>query len=323
MKRTGIWIGTSGWSYKEWAGHFYPKAWPKKNEFLFYARHFPTVEINATFYRLPTLKTVRGWRDRAPRDFVFAVKGSRYLTHIRRLKDTGPGLRKYFSRLKPLAGHSGPILWQLPPTFKKTGANWQRLERFLAKLPPAFPHAVEFRHPSWLDEQTLTLLRQHRVANVWISSMQMPVDHTVTADFVFLRFHGLAGGAYHDYTEDELAPWAEQLVEFARQGLPAFVYFNNDLNIRAPLNAKALMTLVGAHAVPSLDPESALPLKIAPPVKGPATWRPWTRNSKATKTRKPASATTSGPARRKRTMSAGDRQFAGAAFSASAPQRAR
>ncbi len=275
----GVWIGTSGWVYKEWAGHFYPKGWPKKDEFAFYTRHFPTVEINATFYRLPTLKMVRGWRERSPEGFVFAVKGSRYLTHIRRLKDTGPGLRKYFSRLKPLGDRTGPILWQLPPNFTKTPENFTRLERFLRKLPATYRHAVEFRHPSWMDEQTFSLLRAHHVCNVWISSLKMPADYSMTTDFAFLRFHGLKDGAYHDYTDAELAPWAEQLARVARQGWPAYVYFNNDLNTRAPLNAETLMKMLGKHAVRAFAASLARKLVLAPPVKGPETWRPWKRVS--------------------------------------------
>lgn len=340
MKRGAVWIGTSGWVYKEWAGHFYPKGWPKKDEFAFYARHFPTVEINATFYRLPSKKMVRGWRERSPEGFLFAVKGSRYLTHIRRLKDTGPGLQKYFRRLKPLAERTGPILWQLPPTFRKNELNWQRLERFLAKVPRTCRHAVEFRHPSWMDEETFALLRQHDVANVWISSLRMPKDHTITSDFVFLRFHGLQGGAYHDYTDEELRPWAEQLVKAARRGRRAFVYFNNDLNTRAPLNAHALMKLVGRYAVGPLAHDAAAgPPEIAPPVKGKETWRPWKRRKKAapassrqTKGR-PAgsrkySKRKSSPARRVRTPpavppTAPVRRFAAAAFSASARPPAR
>jgi uncharacterized protein YecE (DUF72 family) len=280
MKPRGVWIGTSGWVYKEWAGHFYPKGWPKKNEFVYYVRHFPTVEINATFYRLPTLKMVRGWREKSPGGFLFAVKGSRFLTHIKRLKDTGRGLRKYFSRLKPLAERTGPILWQLPPTFPKNDENFARLERFLCKLPKAYRHAVEFRHPSWMDEQTFALLRRCNVANVWISSLKMPVDHTLTSDFAYLRFHGLKGGAYHDYTEAELRPWAEQLARVARKGLPAYVYFNNDLNTRAPLNAHTLMKLVGRYKVQPFGPDAATPPEITLPEKKPETWRPWSRQPK-------------------------------------------
>jgi uncharacterized protein YecE (DUF72 family) len=275
--RAGIWIGTSGWVYKEWAGHFYPKGWPKKDEFSYYVRHFPTVEINATFYRLPTLKMVRGWRERAPNGFLFAVKGSRYLTHIRRLKDTGPGLRKYFNRLKPLDDRTGPILWQLPPNFGLTDDNLRRLTRFLKKLPRPYRHAVEFRHPSWIKDSTFELLREHQAANVWISSMKMPADATITADFVYLRFHGLEDGAYHDYTTAELEPWAKQLKRAADSGLPCYVYFNNDLNTRAPLNAEALMALAGKDVVPAFEAKLAKVLTIARPKKLPETWRPWSR----------------------------------------------
>lgn len=265
MKWGHVWIGTSGWVYKEWAGHFYPKGWPKKAEFEYYANQFPTVEINATFYRLPSLPMVRRWHDQAPGDFVFAVKGSRFLTHIKRLKDTGAGLRKYFSRLKPLAERTGPILWQLPPNFHKTQENLQRLARFLGKLPTAVRHAIEFRHPSWMDRETMDLLREHRAANVWISSLKMPQDYTLTSDFVYLRFHGLKDGPYHDYTDAELAPWAKQLTAAARSGRSAYVYFNNDLNTRAPLNAQALMRRLGRIAVPAFAaPRETLALTPTP-----------------------------------------------------------
>ena len=206
MHEANVWIGTSGWVYKQWAGNFYPKGWPKKDEFRYYVRHFPTVEINATFYRLPSLKMVRGWHDKSPDGFRFAVKGSRFLTHIKRLNDTSAGLQKYFRRLVPLGDRTGPILWQLPPNFIKNDETFARLKRFLAKLPRRYRHAVEFRHPSWMNEETFDVLREHRAANVWISSLRMPADYTITSDFVYLRFHGLQGGAYHDYTDAELEP---------------------------------------------------------------------------------------------------------------------
>jgi len=271
-----VWIGTSGWVYKQWAGNFYPKGWPKKNEFGYYVQHFPTVEINATFYRLPSKSMVRGWHDKAPNGFLFAVKGSRYLTHNKRLRDTSAGLQKYFRRLVPLGDRTGPILWQLPPNFIKTDETFARLDRFLTRIPKQYQHAIEFRHPSWMDEQTLAMLRKHNAANVWISSLRMPVDYTITGDFVYLRFHGLQGGAYHDYTDDELAPWAEQLGKAARRGIAAYVYFNNDLNTRAPLNAATLMRMLGEQCVTAkaAQPDSQLP-EIAPPKRGPETWPEW------------------------------------------------
>jgi uncharacterized protein YecE (DUF72 family) len=245
---------------------------------------------------------VRGWHDRSPEGFVFAVKGSRFLTHMKRLTDTGPGLRKYFSRLGPLADRTGPILWQLPPNFERTDENFQRLARFLKKLPTKYQHAVEFRHPSWMNEQTFDLLRAHKAANVWLSSLRMPQDYTVTANFVYLRFHGLKDGAYHDYTADELAPWAEQLRSAARRGLPCYVYFNNDLNTRAPLNAEALMKMVGQHVVPAFDAASATELVIKPPRKLPETWPPWIRAGVNTLTRAPKRGSGSVSRRRARSL---------------------
>ncbi|PTX94325.1 DUF72 domain-containing protein [Opitutus sp. ER46] len=260
MQQANIWVGTSGWVYKEWAGAFYPRGWPKQREFEYYLRHFPTVEINATFYRLPTRSMVRGWHDRAPEGFVYAVKGSRYLTHLKRLKDTSHGLQKYLRRIAPLAEHTGPVLWQLPPTFPKSDKTFARLERFLSRLPRrGLRHAIEFRHPSWLDEQTYALLRRRGTASVWVSSLQMPVDHTVTADFVYLRFHGLEGGAYHDYTDAELAPWCRALTRVSRRGIPAYVYFNNDLNTRAPQNAERLMEMLGERALPPIPQSPSAP----------------------------------------------------------------
>lgn len=327
-----VWIGTSGWVYKQWAGNFYPRGWPKKDEFGYYAQHFPTVEINATFYRLPSLKMVRGWRERSPEGFIFAVKGSRFLTHLKRLNETGPGLRKYFRRLLPLAERTGPILWQLPPNFLKTPELFARLDRFLGRLPRKYRHAVEFRHPSWMDKETLALLRKHRAANVWLSSLRMPVDYTITADFVYLRFHGLKDGAYHDYTDDELQPWADQLAKAARRRLPCYVYFNNDLNTRAPLNAEALMRLVGRHAVHAFARASSAGIPpIAPPRKQPETWPPWAKRkadaeakrSRQRAPRRPASGRravgkSGGAAGRPATLPPGQlggRRFAAAAFS--------
>jgi uncharacterized protein YecE (DUF72 family) len=241
----GVWIGTSGWAYKGWASAFYPENWPKKDQLGFYMTQFPTVEINATFYRLPTLLAVENWRRKAPEGFVFAVKGSRYITHLKRLTGAREALEKYFSRINALADRLGPVLWQLPPTLKK---NIGQLDLFLRELPPDKQHAVEFRHPSWIGRETFDTLSKHNAAFVWVSSLAMPMDCSVTADFVYLRFHGLEHGAAHDYTRAELKPWAIELTKCARAGKPAFVYFNNDWNTRAPFNARTLMEMTGEHA---------------------------------------------------------------------------
>ncbi len=236
-----IFIGTSGWEYKEWAGDFYQLA-KKRDHLSFYSDHFRTVEINATFYRLPTLGMVHGWRERSPRGFVFAIKGSRFITHIKRLNELHGSVNKYFRRIRPLGAKIGPFLWQLPPNFQK---DLTRLKKFLRLLPKDFDHAFEFRHLSWLDSETKSLLRDFNAALVWASSMKMPEDFSVTADFAYIRFHGLSGGPRHDYTPDELSPWATRIKEQAAKGQRVFAFFNNDLNVRAPKNAKLLGQLCG------------------------------------------------------------------------------
>jgi uncharacterized protein YecE (DUF72 family) len=250
-------VGTSGWVYKHWTASFYPREVKKSDEFLFYAQQFPTVEINATFYRLPTANTVKGWRNKAPGDFLFAVKGSRFITHMKKLRGVDDGLKRYFKTIAPLKEHLGPILWQLPPNLYK---DLPRLEDFVKKLPKKFQHAIEFRHPSWFCEETFSILRKNQIANAWLSSAAMPMDFSVTGKFIYLRFHGLKDGAAHDYTEAELKPWAKQLIAAAKRGIDAYVYFNNDWNTRAPLNAKMLMKMVGSAA---LKPFSEMEQPIA------------------------------------------------------------
>ena len=236
-----IHIGTSGWSYKEWANEFYHGVKPRE-QFRFYSTHFSTVELNNTFYRLPLLSTVHAWREQAPEAFIFAVKGSRYITHILRLNNLGRALDKFIRRVEPLREKMGPVLWQLPPNFKP---DFLRLESFLKRLPGKYSHAVEFRHPDWVTEGTFELLREYNAAFVWVSSMRMPRNFSITADFVYARFHGLSGGPRHDYTAEELEPWAEQIRSCAAAGKKAFAYFNNDLNVRAPKNAEMLLQLCG------------------------------------------------------------------------------
>jgi uncharacterized protein YecE (DUF72 family) len=239
----GIFIGTSGWIYKGWAGTFYPPEVKSAKQLEFYAQKFNTVEINATFYRLPLPTTVQGWRKRSPDEFVFALKGSRFITQMKKLNVERASIKIYFDRVKHLKEKLGPILWQLPPNL---GFNAERLDRFLSIVPKKLHHAVEFRHPSWYErEETFQVLRAHGAAHVGVSSLRMPMNFTVTARFIYLRFHGLQQGPAHDYTEEELRPWAEHCRRCVAQGLAVFTYFNNDWNTRAPLNAEMFRRLVG------------------------------------------------------------------------------
>lgn len=225
-----VYIGTSGYSYKSWENNFYPPEVPQKRHFEYYATQFPTVEINLTFYRLPTEGMVCGWRDRAPAGFTYAVKGSRFITHMKKLTNLDGALDRFFDRLRPMQSRIGVILWQLPPILQK---DLQRLDDFLALLPNAYRYAVEFRHPSWLTPDTFALLKRYEVAHVSVSSLALPMDFTVTTDIVYIRFHGLEGGAAHDYTRDELEPWARHMRTQAAARKTVYAYFNNDANYRA------------------------------------------------------------------------------------------
>jgi uncharacterized protein YecE (DUF72 family) len=240
-----IYIGTSGWIYKGWANSFYPEGCPAKRHLEFYVTQFPTVEINASFYRLPEEAAFIAWRKSAPRGFLYAVKGTRAVTHFKRLKPGAKSFPILLDRCRLLGPRLGPILWQLPPNFRK---NTERLTEFAKSLPRRFAHAIEFRHASWLDQEVEDVLKRHRIANVSVSSQAMPMHLKPTANFVYVRFHGLKGGSAHDYTDSELEPWAEHLRRCARQGLKGFAYFNNDVNKRTPLNARRLIEMVAKYA---------------------------------------------------------------------------
>ena len=244
-------VGTSGWQYDDWRGRFYPDDVPKRRWFAHYAERFPTVEINATFYRLPKARTVEQWHDAAPDRFRYAVKGSNYLTHSKKLRDPEDPVATITSRMAPLKASHGVWLWQLPPNLH---VDVDRLERFLSALPGGPGHAVEFRHDSWYVDEVEQALARHDVAWVWLSDRQMPDAAPVTADFVYLRLHGLdedPDRRYRwDYGTDELAPWAQRLRAAAADGCDGWVYFNNDFDANAPRNAVTLIDLLGDVAEP-------------------------------------------------------------------------
>lgn len=229
-------VGTSGWSYDHWRGVFYPEDVPRSRWFGYYAERFPTVEVNYSFYRLPSQRTITSWRDRTPGNFLFALKGSRLISHRLRMRDCEEALATFHERVKGLGDRLGVVLWQLPPDLPR---DVSLLDDFLEMLPADMRVAVEFRHDSWLHSSTHSVMERHHAAEVWVSSERMPADFTVTADFVYARFHGLGGGYAHDYTPAELAPWVGRL-----KGEAGFAYFNNDADGRAPANAALLTNLL-------------------------------------------------------------------------------
>jgi uncharacterized protein YecE (DUF72 family) len=239
-KQGRLHIGTSGWHYKHWLGMFYPEKMPARDFLDFYAERLHTVEINNSFYRLPSIETMENWRENSPKGFLFAVKASRYITHMKKLKEPEEPLRNLYSRVEALKEKAGPILFQLPPSWK---INLERLEQFLNSLTPTFRHVFEFRHPSWYDEQSLALLQQHKAAFCIYNLAGHESPAEVTADFVYVRLHG-PGGAYQGlYSDKALQEWAEQMKGWSRKGLDVYVYFDNDQAGYAAQNAIRLQEM--------------------------------------------------------------------------------
>jgi len=235
--KSKIFVGTSGFSYPHWRGIFYPENLPQKDWFLYYTKHFDTVELNVSFYRLPRREIFEGWRRRAGDKFVFAVKGWRMITHIRKLKKCQEEIKRFFEAANGLKSKD-MILWQLPPSLKFDSFL---LVDFLAMLPKGWRHAFEFRHPSWGDEKTWEILRKYKAAAVFQDFPDWPIFEEVTADFVYLRFHGKESLYSSCYTEKELKDWAKKIKNWQKQGLDVYAYFNNDALGYAIENAKRLI----------------------------------------------------------------------------------
>jgi uncharacterized protein YecE (DUF72 family) len=240
-----IHIGTSGWHYKHWIGSFYPTDITPKQMFAFYAKYFDTVEINNTFYRLPAPETFDAWRDNAPHNFLYAVKASRFITHMKKLKDPETSIAKFFLAAEHLHDKLGPILFQLPPRWEFDAA---RLAEFLEALPRQHRYVLEFRDKSWLVPQAFALLRKHNVAFCIhdLSRMQTPLE--ITADFTYLRFHGPGTAKYSgSYSDADLRRWARRIAEWRRDLAAIYVYFNNDVGGWAIKNALTLINLSGKN----------------------------------------------------------------------------
>jgi uncharacterized protein YecE (DUF72 family) len=239
-------IGCSGWSYPHWRGVVYPPGLPARRWLEHYATLFDTVEVNATFYRLPRPASVAGWVETVPAGFLFAVKASRYLTHVRRLRDLGPGLDRFTGAIEPLVSSPklGPVLWQLPETFPRDD---ERLAEALGRLPPG-RHAFEFRNAGWFDPAVYELLRAHGAALVIGDHPDRPFQtHELTAGWTYARFHHGRRGRRGNYSERELDGWARRLRAW-RQDVEVFAYFNNDREGFAVRNALALAGRLGREA---------------------------------------------------------------------------
>lgn len=251
-----VWVGTSGFVYAHWKGILYPPDLPARRWLGRYASAFDTVELNATFYRLPAPEAVDRWRAETPPRFVFTVKGSRYVTHMKRLLDPGPGLARYFEPVSRLGTKLHVVLWQLPPRWR---ADVTRLDRFAAALPRGVRHAFEFRDASWYRDEVCDVLDAHGAA-FCEHDLVARAPPRLTGGFRYVRFHGRAARYDGRYGERALAPWARDLRASAARGVDAYVYFNNDLHGHAVHDAATLETLLArlpgeVRAAPAAHPE--------------------------------------------------------------------
>lgn len=238
-------IGTSGWSYEHWKGIFYPHRLGADAMLAHYAEHFDTVELNSTFYRLPAESTLRRWAETVPTDFRFAVKASRYITHIKKLKDPQDSVSLFLERVRVLGDHLGPILFQLPPRFHYNG---ERLRALLDVLPHDLEYTFEFRDPSWFNDESCALLVEHGAALCFYDLAGQGAPETLTGGFVYVRLHGPEEAYAGHYDEAALDHWTDSLTARADEGRPCWCFFDNDAEAWAPRDARSLQQRLAARS---------------------------------------------------------------------------
>ena len=246
-----VFVGTSGYNYRHWwDGVFYPRTLPQKGWLEFYSQIFDTVELNVTFYRLPNRKTVEGWYQRTPEHFLFSIKGSRFITHIKRLRDCQEPLEVFLEHAQGLREKLGVILWQLPPTFK---LELERIKVFcslLGDISATSPirQAFEFRDRSWFCPEVYGLLEEHNFSLCLADSSVLPTVERTTADYIYIRFHGGESLSGSHYSAGELRDWSKRIGGWLKDGLDVYSYFNNDAFGFAVKNARALRELLGENS---------------------------------------------------------------------------
>jgi len=249
-KTREILVGTCGWVYPHWRGTFYPAGLPQREWLRYYSQHFRGVEVNYSFYRLPGESTLRSWVQAVPPRFVFAVKGSRYITHRLRLQNAAGAVRNFLQRVQLLGSRLGPVLWQLAPSFP-----YERdvFARFLEALPQGFVHVFEFRHFSWLEDEVLGLLNEHSCSLCVHDWGDGRWPRTVVGDIGYVRLHGGLGDSWGKYSRSELSDWADWIAAEMRGGARRFfIYFNNDARGNAVRDAQMLLQLLREAGAPGL-----------------------------------------------------------------------
>lgn len=225
MSKSKIYIGTSGWHYSHWKGTFYPEDLSASDYLSFYQEKFPTVEINNTFYNMPEKKTLQEWKDTVKEDFIFSVKASRFITHMKKLKDPEEPVSHFFSKVNVFEDNLGPVLFQLPPKWK---INYDRLNNFLDNLPEDYRYVFEFRNPSWFDEEIYRLLAHYRAAFCIYDLNQDLSPKEITTDFIYIRLHGPDGAYKGQYSTQSLSGWAGAFAAWKNKVKKIYCYFDND-----------------------------------------------------------------------------------------------
>ena len=251
MRKGKLFIGTSGWDYSHWEEVFYPKGPSGEDRLRYFSHYFKTVEINYSFYHLPKPTTYQNWYNQTPQGFLFAVKASRFITHIKRLKGVKEAWKQFIENSLHLKEKLGPILFQFPPSFQPTEENIKRVESFLkfiyeessGLLISRLRFALEFRHKLWCNKKTYNLLEKYNASWVIADSPSFPKTETITADFVYIRMHGSRDLFSSNYTEKELKGLAQKIKKWQGQKLNVYIYFNNDAHGFAIRNARELLEL--------------------------------------------------------------------------------
>lgn len=243
MAKGKLYIGTSGWNYKHWRENFYPEDLKQKDWLNFYSERLKSVEINNSFYHLPDIKTFNDWERIVPKNFTFAVKGSRYITHMKKLKDPKQIFKKLFSHAKHLKNKLGPFLFQLPPRWKY---NKERFEAFVTALPDKYRYTFEFRNKSWWNDEILELLKKYNLAFCIYELAGDLSPNEVTADFIYIRLHGPEGKYEGDYTKQKLSGWARFISNWQYKNKDVYIYFDNDQKGYAVKNAQEFQKMMKA-----------------------------------------------------------------------------
>lgn len=241
MRKSTVYIGTSGWSYKHWKGTFYPDNITAAGQFGEYQRFFDTVELNNSFYKLPAPSAFAAWRKSSPPKFIFAVKGGRFLTHMKKLNVDKSSLDRFFDSANELKNKLGPILFQLPPRWR---VNAERLRNFIKALPKGYRYAFEFREQTWYNDEVYTILKSANCAFCIyeLDGHLSPIE--VTATFVYIRLHGPQGKYQGSYSTQSLRSWARKIDSWQKKGLDVYLYFDNDEAGYAAFNALELKKII-------------------------------------------------------------------------------